>query len=123
MCEYDMAVLFLEFFNHALSFFELFIAAFSAVLVVGYIVGATLTRTMVVVIIGLFTLVTIVCGWHVVGAYSDGAAIAQEIGNLAALPGSKLHWMFRGNPPNNFSYFAPILAEIASAIGVIITLG
>ena len=31
MCEYDMALLFLEFYNHALGYFELFIAVLSAV--------------------------------------------------------------------------------------------
>ncbi len=90
MCEYDMALLFLEFYNHALSYFELFIAVLSAVLLVGYVTGANLTRTMVTVIIGLFTMITFVCLWHVVGAYSDGTAIAQEIGKIQTLPDSKL---------------------------------
>ena len=58
---------------------------------------------MVSIIIGLFTMVTFVCIWHVTGAYSDGAAIAQEIARLQKLPDSQLHWMFKGNPPDNFT--------------------
>ena len=112
MNEFEMATLFLDFYNHALAYFELFITSLSAVLIVGYLVGSKLTRTMVAVIIGLFTMVTAVCMWHTLGAYSDGTAMAQEIAKAQALPGSKLKWMFQGNPPKNFNYFAPILLGI-----------
>ena len=112
MSEFEMAALFLDFYNHALAYFQLFITSLSAVLVVGYLVGSKLTKTMVAVIIGLFTLVTVVCMWHTVGAYSDGTALAQEIAKVQTLPEPKLTWMFRGNPPQNFTYFAPILSGI-----------
>lgn len=112
MNEFEMVTLFLDFYNHALAYFELFIASLSAVLIVGYLVGPKLTKTMVAVIIGLFTMVTVVCMWHTIGAYSDGTAMAQEIAKAQALPDSKLKWMFQGNPPENLNYFAPILSGI-----------
>lgn len=107
-----MATLFLDFYNHALSDFELFIATLSAVLIVGYIAGPKLTGTMVAIIIGLFTMVTVVCMWHTIGAYTDGTNLALEIGRIQNAPGSGLHWMFNGNPPDNFVYFAPTLTAI-----------
>ncbi len=112
MSEFEMATLFLDFYNHALSYFELFIATLSAVLIVGYVAGPRLTSTMVAIIIGLFSMVTMVCMWHTIGAYHDGTSLALEIGRVQKTPGSGLHWMFNGNPPDNFVYFAPTLTAI-----------
>jgi hypothetical protein len=112
MSEFEMATLFLDFYNHVLSYFELFIATLSAVLIVGYLAGPKLTGTMVAIIIGLFTMITMVCMWHTMGAYSDGTSLAVEIGRIQKMPGSSLHWMFNGNPPDNFIYFSPILAIV-----------
>jgi len=67
---------------------------------------------MVAIIIGLFTMVTLVCMWHTIGAYTDGTSIALEIARIQKTPGSDLHWMFKGNPPDNFTYFAPTLTVV-----------
>jgi hypothetical protein len=80
----------------------------------GYFIGPKLTRTMVVIILGLFTLVTIVMTWHVAGAYSDAAHLALEIAKSQGSADSVIAWMFRGGVPEGGSYLSSMI------IGVIV---
>ena len=112
MSDYEMVNLFLDFYNHALGFFETFITALFAVLVTGYFVGPKLTRTMVVIIVGLFSLVTMVMTWHILSAYSDAARLGLEIVKSQGNPDSTIVWMFEGNLPTAFRYLTPAVAGI-----------
>lgn len=112
MSDYEMINLFLDFYNHALGFFEMFITTLFAVLVTGYFVGPKLTRTMVVIIVGLFTMVTVVMASHVISAYSDAARLALEIVKSQGNPDSAMGWMFEGNLPESFGYLPITVAGI-----------
>ena len=57
-------------------------------------------------------MVTLVCMWHTIGAYTDGTNMALEIARVQKTPGSDLTWMFKDNPPDNFTYFAPTLTVV-----------
>ena len=112
MTEYEMASLFAVLYQGVFTYLETFIAIMVSVLVAGYLAGPKLTRTMVVVIVGLFTMLTMVSAWNILGALNDGTNLALEIGKAKASAGSSLHWMFKDNPPEMFVYFMPALSTI-----------
>lgn len=122
MSDYELVDLFASHYSAVYTFLETFIAVVVSVLIAGYLVGPKLTRTMVIVIIGLFTMLTMVSSWMILGAVNDGTATALEIVRVQGNPDSSLGFMFRGNPPEMFVFLAPVLATIlvTAYIGTIV---
>jgi len=105
MTDYEMVYLFQQFLDAGMSFLENFTATVFAVLVAGYLVGPKLTRTMVVIVIGLFTLLTIIQGFNIAGACTDAANLGLEIVKVRDNADSSLGWIFMGGSIELFPYF------------------
>ncbi len=109
MTEYEMVDLYLGFRNSAATSFMDFITALFALLVTAYVVGQKLTRSMVVIIIILFTLFACMMLLATFESLTNMVNIASAI-KLSSHDDSALGWMFGGIPLSLLN-FAPIVTS------------
>ena len=121
MTEYEMVDLYLEFRNSAAVSFMNFVSASFALLVATYAVGQKLTRSMVAIVVILFTLFT----WTILLADFESLTnmvnVASKIKLLSADADSELSWMFKGTPKLLLD-FAPIVSASTIIIAYLATL-
>ena len=121
MSDYELVDIFIQYSNNLQAHFMNYVAVLFAFLIAAYLIADKLESSMAFIIVGLFTLVTMIQGVNVSGAGYDFVSVGMQVAARATQDSANLDWhatkTWLGNIGLPFVRFSTVAVVIISYIG------